>query len=363
MIVTSIPFSFLRGAGGAPTISTGADGDLVVLNGQTFDIPEGAVRQYNSITVNAGGTIRITGSTGAWTEIACKTFCVINGTILSRSGYDGQATHTGGTFTKTSVFGLGPLSYSISQVAGGSGGVGGSTTASSGKDVFYRYGGAGAGQSSGMGGGGGGGAASPDNYTSTATVGGAGEVGTARSLVAGANGSRGGDGYNYPGPFATGGAGGGGNGGNGNSASGGTIYATAYAAGGGGGGYRGHHGKGLVLFVEGTLSGTGTINCSGRTGFSAGNGGVLSPGALFGGGKAGGGGGGGGGAGGSGGNLILRYRFLSTLPSVSVAGGGGGGGGAAGQSWQNGFSSFGTAANGGGGATGNAGTSSVAVIV
>ena len=121
-----LPFAYLSIV---PTgIVSGVDGDLIINSGQTVDVVEGSVKQYNSITINTGGTLRITGSTGAWTEIGCKNNCVINGTIIARAGYDGQSTHAGGTFSKTSAFGLGTISHSITQANGGNGGNGGNQT-------------------------------------------------------------------------------------------------------------------------------------------------------------------------------------------------------------------------------------------
>lgn len=296
-----IPFAFL-GSGG---IITGQDGALVITSGQTIDLAEGSVRQYSSINIASGGTLRITGTTGAWTEIGCQGDCIINGQIIARAGYDGQATHSGGTFTKTSAFGLGSLSYTIGQIAGGAGG----------KGNFDIAGGA---QSLGRGGGGGGG-----NGGTGGTNGAAGT--NSNWAFGGAGGGLGNGSAGQNAVSSTPGAGGAGASGGG----GGGLFSfkgTAYYGGGGGGGYKGHHGKGLVLYVEGTLSGTGSIVVSGRAGFAGGNGGGSNPTSEV------GGGGGGGGAGGSGGSIVLRYRSGVTLPALSVVGGAGGAGGTALQS-------------------------------
>ena len=79
-----------------------------------------------------------------------------------------------------------------------------------------------------------------------------------------------------------------------------------------------------MLYVEGNLSGSGTIILSGRNGFIGGSSIEFSghDKDLF----AGISGGGGGGAGGSGGRLVVRYKS-GTMPSYSVVGGSGGTGG------------------------------------
>lgn len=297
------------------------DGDLLVLNGQTVNIAEGSIKQYKSIQIDAGGILQITGTTGAWTEIGCSGNCIVNGQIIARAGYDGTATHNGGTFTKSSAFGLGNLSYTIAQQNGGAGANGSfvSATAGIGGSQANGIGGGGAG-----GGPGGNGGAGGQNGTSSGSYPG----GTGGGLGNGGNSVN--DGSNaYPigGNGASGGGGGGYTPGGvpiPKSLGGGTTSEVAYG-GGGAGAYKGHHGKGLVLYVEGSLSGTGSVICSGRAGFVGGAGVDYSG---TGGADGGGGGGGGGGAGGSGGSLILKYGSLVSTPSVSVSGGAGGAGGA-----------------------------------
>jgi hypothetical protein len=288
-----IPFSFFKKT--IPKVTSGADGDLVVNTGVTFDLAEGSVKQYNSITIHTGGTLRITGNTGAWTEIACRNDCIINGQIIARAGYDGQTAGTGGTYSKTSAFGFGSLSYSITQSAGGTGGMGSGTAAGGAQST--GNGGGGAGASGNVRAGAAGGAGNSNGSTSGSASG-----GVANSTIG--NGASGAGG-------STGNAGGGGGGGGGGASS--TI---SNLPGGGGGGYRGHHGKGLLLFIEGNISGSGSVNVGGRNGF---NGGTCR--ATSGGGYPAGAGGGG--AGGSGGRLVIRYR-AGTLPSLITAGGSGG---------------------------------------
>lgn len=306
-----IPFAFIKKF--EPSIVSGVDGGLIVLNGQTVDVVEGSVKQYSSIDIQTGGILRITGNTGAWTEIGCSGNCIINGQIIARAGYDGQATHGGGSFTKTSAFGMGALSYSVTQQNGGTGGNGSGVTATAGRGGLQANGIGGGGAGGGPGGNGG---AGGENGQSSNSYPG----GTGGGLGNGGNSIN--DGSNaYP------------RGGNGASGGGGGLYAAStgkisieFAYGGGGAGaYKGHHGKGLTLYVEGALSGIGSIICSGRAGFIGGAGVDFSG---TGGADAGGGGGGAGGAGGSGGALILKYRSLVSSPSISVAGGVGGAGGA-----------------------------------
>jgi len=329
-----IPFAFLSPFSSG--VVSGADGDLVILNGQTVDVVEGSVKQYNSITINTGGTLRITGSTGAWTEIGCKGNAVINGTIIARAGYDGQVTHGGGTFSKTSAFNLGTLSYSITQANGGNGG----SAANAGTFL--------------------GGAGGISFYDASRTLSGSGGGGGATNglgqMVQGENGG----GYLWDGQLytPTSGSGGLGNGSTNDRTNGGFGAwgggrgpkdgqdSNRYFSGGGGSGYKGHHGKGVVLYVEGNLSGTGSLIVSGRNGF---NGGASVAFAdqdkeLFAGISAGGGAG----AGGSGGRLVVRYK-TGTVPSYSVTGGSGGVGGSGANAGNN-------------GSAGSAGTVSVSTI-
>lgn len=312
-----IPFAFFSKV--INKIVSGVDGDLVILTGQTLDIPEGSVKQYNSINIQTGGVLRITGNTGAWTEIGCRNDCIIDGEIIARTGYaSGTVTHSGGTFTATSSFGLGALSYTIVQANGGNGGAGG---------AGGRAGGL---QSQGNGGGGGGSIASGGvggNGISNGAngSGGAGGLGT-QTIGIGGNAS-----------LSVGGAGGGGGGGGGGFVPLGSIYGGA----GGGGGYKGPHGKGVVLYVEGFLSGSGIINVSGGDGFQGGNASTRG---------SNGGGGSGGGAGGSGGKIIVK-RYFGDI-STNVAGGTGGAAGARGSN-----AGLGTA-----GSSGNIGSATVTGI-
>lgn len=261
----------------------GATANLTVSG--TVDLAAGAVYKYNNITVNSGATLRINGNVGNWTEICVLNNIVNNGTILVRAGNDGQTTHSSGTFTKQSDLGIGELSYSITQKQGARGGDGNNSINGYGK---------GGEPVDGIGGGGGGGAGgrgdASRNNASMAQSGRNGNLG---------NGGRGGTTWDNCG-YGAAGAGGGGAGGRG------VCWGGVSRAGGGGGGYKGHHGKGLVLYIEGNYSGTGVINASGRNGFNGGASGQVYSGdssvanAL--------GGRGGAGAGGSGGKIVIRHR-------------------------------------------------------
>jgi hypothetical protein len=299
-------------------VGTPTDGDLVVQSGQTVDIVGGSVLRYRNVNIKSGGTLRITGNTASWTEIGVTGDFTCDGTLVCRAGYPGQSTHgTVGPTSKTSVFGLGLLSYSIVQRAGGNGGSGEANSASGGSGSLGIGGGGGGGNSNG--GNGGSNGANGQNGTYSGGTGGGLGAGNSTGAYTGASGGSGGGGGGRT-TFSSG--------------FGGTSY--RYGGGGGGGGYKGHHGKGLTLVIDGKIGGSGNILCSGIPGFNGGNGFTTTY----------GGGGGGGGAGGSGGFLVVLFRDRSRGIIFSAAGGAGGSGGAAGTG----------GINGGGGTAGNAGT-------
>ena len=347
------------------TFPTGVDGDLTITSGNTVQLNAGDVKDYNNIDIQAGGTLEILDplNTGALTEIYAGGTFNIDGEIVARdvnaNGYSQSGLTTIG----------GSYSYSSTQVLGGSGGAGGYPTGTT-----VPLGGAG---TNGYGGGGGGGSALQNEfatpipliYTQTGGAGGAnngnGAVGstgswdgdTSNPIGASGSGGNGGSGNSTGGTGANGSIGTfvsapdnykGGNGGNGGGSGAGgggsaikyiTILGTVYdgilGGGGGGGGQRGLHGGSIYLYCGGNITGSGTINLSGRDGFDGGNGAngvnrnnsgavVSNPSTL----GASGGGGGGGGAGGSGGHLI--YTAASLAPTVDVSGGSGGAGGSQG---------------------------------
>lgn len=304
---------------------TGADGPLLVSAGMTVTIPAGAVRDYSSVTVETGGTLRI-GSGSAWTFLGVSGDLTLNGDLVAQGNGDYLT-------APLTVMALAPdetgaplgerLSYTLTQAQGGRGGDcgGGATNRQPGNGGF------------GNGGGGcGHGYAVPGVGWTNDQSGG---------LVLGVDGNAMG-----------GGQGGGGAGTSGSCystrAMGAPLYATAgltppscasdcgagaaFGGGGGSGGSRGHHGQGLYLNVFGRTFGNGRIVASGEAGGAGGaaqNSWVLcNPNYGF-----GGAGGGGGGAGGSGGAVVLRAHGTVSpllLMNILTRGGRGGAGGALG---------------------------------
>lgn len=337
-------FSFLRGASYVYQV-TGADGDLTILNGQTVQIPAGSIKHYNSVNIHAGGTLEIIqNATLQKTEIGCRGSFTLNGQIIARCSPSG----TGGSISGTSSIGAKAFSATVSQAFGGagsssygaSGGAGTSNGLGGGGAGSYAYnnGNAALGGNGGTGGGNGGAGQSVGGGPTPARPGGTG-------MATLSNGGNGGIYYNPGGGY--GGAGGGSGGGGSGVAefydSELKSWSTATSQGGGGGGYKGSHGQYLFLFIEGTISGTGTIHVSGTNGYAGG----AAPNAGWSG-SAGGAGGGGGGAGGSGGKVDIWARAgQSQTFYVSHSAGFGGGGGAGSQ---------GTYINCGPGATGGNGS-------
>lgn len=255
----------------------GTGGDLVVASGDTYEVPNGSVLDFNSIMVESGGQILVDGG-GSLTQIFCAGDCTIDGAI-NVSPFD-EYSPSVSTATR------GPqeaddnevVSFSWSQSQGGNGASG---LQNHGKNPGPGGGGGSAAYGNGGGGGEGGGAG--------------GCFGT------GAHGNGGGN------ASPSGGGGGGDGAGDG--------------APGGGGGHRGAHGSPLFLKIRGNLYGTGSITSNGSGGAGGGNG--------FGTGSNCDGGGGGGGAGGSGGPIWVRHggEDFSSL-TYQVIGSGGGAGGA-----------------------------------
>lgn len=303
-----IPFGLMRGAFGDSGLDniTGADGDLVINNGQTVSINAGDEKHYNSITINSGGVLQVNASASPQPAlIGCKFALVNNGVIRAILGQ-----HAGGSFNKT-FFSVN-YSYSISQQAGGTGGTG--------------FGGSGAkvggAQNSGNGGQGGG-------FTTTI---GYGENGT--PATSSASGGEAGQPTNNGGPIPV-------YSGNGTQyvfpdSSLGTVYGRCA------GGSRGRHGASVILYAN-EISGSGSVQTYGSAGGSGASEGAFN----------GGNGGGGGGAGGSGGKIWIRYKKSYSALSYSYGGGSGGAGGI-----EN--TTNATVTNGGNGATGATGSIDVA---
>lgn len=342
----------------------GADGDLTIENGEIVTIEAGSIKDYNNIDIKTGGVLNITdpSNTGNLTEIYAAGTFNIDGQIISRDGDHGTISRSGNTAIGKSY------SYTISQRSGGNAGRGGRTsnTLSLG----------GSGSSNGYGGGGGGGitttsSSSTVNGGNGGTNNGSGSSGSSNgssvSAGSGGSGNQGSNGANGNSGSKSGSTVKGGNGGNGGGSGGGGGAASRWVdaffgaielagGGGGGGGDKGIHGGSLYLFCASVITGSGTINLSGRNGYRGGNGGnnYGSGNAYLVVHKRGGGGGGGGGAGGSGGHL--RYTSPGLEPTVDVSGGSGGSGGSRGSDGGSGGNPL-ASENGSSGQSGNSGSS------
>ncbi len=280
-----IPFSFFNKSDMYVHKVSGTDGNLVVSSNTS--IPAGVLKQYNSLTVNAGSTLTITG-TGV-TEIGVRGDLVLNGTIIFQEDFIAQSLSVPSYFTGSN------LNFPLFQSAGGNGGNGG------------RNGGRASGNATNTAHGNGGAGGSGNGTTFNTAIG----NGTAPTTTAGGRGGNGGAGSGGAGGITT--STNGKNGANGSGPGSGA---------GGGGGYRGKHGGRLHLFVEGSFSGSGVLNVSGTSGGRGGNGGAGSGGGSN---DSGGGGGGGGGAGGNGGQLYLGVRLNNSFSGTinySVGSGG-----------------------------------------
>ncbi|MBU0486419.1 MAG: T9SS type A sorting domain-containing protein [Bacteroidetes bacterium] len=118
----------------------GLDGNLHIQNGETVDIAVGSIKDYNNLTIDSGGTLRVTGNAIDFTMIGVKGNLILNGTIEAKN-----STASGNT-SVTAPDGT-VLSSTIVQQPGGNGGNGG--------EISTLPGGAGGAESNGDGGGGG----------------------------------------------------------------------------------------------------------------------------------------------------------------------------------------------------------------
>lgn len=307
-----------------PPFVTGADGALVILNGQTVNLTAPFTRQYTSVDIQAGGTLNITGN-GNLAQMIVRDSFTLNGTIQYRANES-----NGYTFSGTTVSGY-SYSHNCAQNLGGSGGGGQSRITGSGQ------GGAG---TNGYGGGGGGGcvgtstAVGVSNGGSNNGNGQAGQSGGANTTggFAGTGNVTNGIGGNGTGGTSArcgdGGSGGGSGGGGGSGFTYNDKLVTLLnkGGGGGGGGHKGLHGGMIFIYSVPPIVGTGSVNVSGTNGFNGGNGSVPSADFTY------GGGGGGGGAGGSGGKVIIDAPSYSFTPVTSGGSGGLGGARAVGNS-------------------------------
>lgn len=315
-----------------PVWPTGADGALVV-NATTVTLPNGAVKDYSSITISNGGTLEILPGP-LWTILGCLGNLSIDNAATSSHILVDPDGATIGVSNRTAPDGY-PLVSSRNQAEGGKGG-----------DSYTNFGGLGGSAMYGNGGGGGGNGIGADGGPSAGGDG-------AESL--------------HSDPGGSGAPINGGNGGEGatddQTAAPGT---SAYGA-GGGGGSRGKNAGLLYMKVGGSVNVTtgGTvfpIVIRGDNGGSGGGGGGGYTVDDASGVTAIGGGGAGGGGGGCGGKAVFRWKGIGTNPNTIIdtthgdAGSPGGGGAAA-------TTLSGTATNGNDGepaAGGDAGTTTVA---
>lgn len=280
---------------------SGTLGGVVVANGQTLVLNNNTIYDYESLEVQAGGTVLLQGTDGKPVILGVKNNLIINGTIT------GTVLHDGGTFQNTTPEGD-VFSVTIVQRDGGDGGWlqsagGGRPNATGGRG--YGSGGNGGGNFGSRGG--------VNNGNGSGNNPGIGGVtlGNGQTGFAWNAGGRGGDG---------GGSGGGWGNGSGGFQSGG----------GGGGGMKGRHGMSLYIETPNPVTGTGSINLSGQNGFNGGNGGTgTTAEGLYGGGH-----GGGGGAGGSGGFLRIKAPSVQIGVAISTNGGTGGTPGGRGAAFQ-----------------------------
>lgn len=258
---------------------TGEDGDVVLLADTVFNpsaVDTGIIhKQYHDFTINSGVTLSV-GDRNAGMIIRCTGNCTINGNITNLC-----APKT--LIDDSDLYDYYPI-WMIENGCAGNGGAGGrgadvpdSSGANGGAGMTGRFYGGGYG-------GGGGGTGSQSGFSGFA--GGSAENITtdiASIFVGGAPGTYGGGGRGGAGQApGAGGSGPGGNGGNGG-------YNQRIGPAGGGGGAGNYGGGVIILFVKGTLTVNGTIDCHGSDG---GTGGKWMSNASYLGGHGGGGGGG-----------------------------------------------------------------------
>lgn len=342
--------------GSAGPFPSGADGGLIILNGETVTINAGDIKDYSSIDIQAGGLLDILDPADSWdpAEIYCTGTFNMEGTIQFRDTERDTTVKTGNFISGA------PYSATTTQLLGGAGGN------SSGLNVSGT-GGLGTGGYGGGGAGGGcggslnpfgnapanGGTGGSNNANGSAGVKngnisggcGAGSGGAGNSTQANGNSAPNGTNPRYGDNGGSGGGSGGGGGGF-------SYYPgdSEYSAGGGGGGggQKGFHGGILHIFSIFAITGSGQINLSGTDAFNGGNGSQGQATASFE--KPNGGGGGGAGSGGNGGHLYLSAP--SSAFSIDFSGGAGGSGGGGGA----GLGGGAAGASGGAGVTGNTGS-------
>lgn len=277
----------------------GVDGDLRIAAGETVQLPSGAVLDYRSLTVEAGGVLELLPGAD-WTLIGCRGELRLDGRLVARQG-----TSCGGVSeARAPDAGGEALRFVLTQALGGHGGAGGGGglvvhSAGDSSTISARSPGGAPDCGNGGGGGGGGGSGGSGARGLDGPV--RHQVGSGSDGLAGAPGADG-------------------------------LVGTNQGGLGGRGGMGGLHGQALYLRA-GRIAGDGTIDVRGGDGGAGGQGGGGRYTSAPESGSGGGGGGGGGGAGGSGGAVVLRTTEAVApgfLGRVLVGGGAGGAGGAGG---------------------------------
>jgi hypothetical protein len=279
----SFPFSFWKTDTSWPS---GADGPLIILNGEFVILTGGDVKDYSSVYIENGGILYILGGTGRPTIIGCSGDMFFDGAVYAQ---DAAGT---GSFTRTAPDGT-VISYILTIQFGGNGGYDGAFSYSSGLEN--------------NGNGGGGSSYIANGEDALNNQGGSGASGY-DDISGSYDGGLGGSTLGEPGYPGT------------------DVYGNDSAFGsGGGGGRRGAAANSLYLKVAGSTSGAGVFYMTGRPGGDGGYGGSAyatnDPSVAV------GAGGGGGGAGGAGGFLIVKYKVYPVDWSSDCSGGGGGLGG------------------------------------
>jgi hypothetical protein len=103
---------------------SGKDGDLTIESGTVVEIDPGSVHDYRNLTINAGGILRIKSATAAdpWTQIGVAGQLILNGKIDATKGKVSAGTLTSHAVANDGTKAGEPLSCSIQQANGGTGG-------------------------------------------------------------------------------------------------------------------------------------------------------------------------------------------------------------------------------------------------
>ena len=294
----------------------GIEGNLHITTGVTYDIVGGSIHDWNDLTIDTGGKLRITGNTTDFTKIGVKGVFTFQGTIECK---DSTATGATSTVTPSGI----AISNTIAQKLNGAGGASSALSLSS-ASLSAISGGA---ATSSVGGTGAGGSAiAGDAYSVSYAYGSSNGTG---AYIEGL--------YYFVGHYK---------------------FCSATGGTGGTGGAKGLHGKNLFLQVTGHFHGTGgVIDVRGSAGS---NGTAGSNGSVYLSGVSSGGGGGGGGCGGTAGKIYVRHGATYDAPTYLTTGGAAGTGGTKGTGAVVGAGSIGTNYNGSAGQAGDDGSTDIA---